>query len=95
MYTIKLKLKYILTPAALKDAANKKVAKDMFERPNKGPHYTLEIGNDQIFQTKLEKAVGEGKLKDFNFLTEKQLERYFNQLASNHHYYWCMDFHYA
>ncbi|MBS7253228.1 ATP-dependent zinc metalloprotease FtsH [Flavobacterium branchiicola] len=57
-----------LTAAALKDAANKKVAKDIFERPNKGPHYTLEIGNDQIFQTKLEKAVGEGKLKDFNFL---------------------------
>ena len=57
-----------LNAAALKDAANKKVAKDIFERPNKGPHYTLEIGNDQIFQTKLEKAVGEGKLKDFNFL---------------------------
>lgn len=57
-----------LTQAALKDAANKKVAKDIFERPNKGPHYTLEIGNDQIFQTKLEKAVTEKKLKDFNFL---------------------------
>lgn len=57
-----------LTPAALKDAANKKVAQDIFKQPNKGPHYTLEIGNDQIFQTKLEKAVSEGKLKDFNFL---------------------------
>ena len=57
-----------LNTAALKDPANKKVANDIFERPNKGPHYTLEIGNDQIFQTKLEKAVGEGKLKDFNFL---------------------------
>ncbi|WP_316634728.1 ATP-dependent zinc metalloprotease FtsH [uncultured Flavobacterium sp.] len=57
-----------LSKAALKDPANKKVAKDIFDRENKGPHYTLEIGNDQIFQTKLEKAVGEGKLKDFNFL---------------------------
>jgi len=57
-----------LTPAALKDAANKKVSEDIFKQPNKGPHYTLEIGNDQIFQTKLEKAVSEGKLKDFNFL---------------------------
>ena len=57
-----------LTAAALKDAGNKKVAKDMFDRVNKGPHYTLEIGNDQIFQTKLEKAVTEKKLKDFNFL---------------------------
>jgi cell division protease FtsH len=53
---------------ALKDPVHKKVSKDIFDRPNKGPHYTLEIGNDQIFQTKLEKAVNEGKLKDFNFL---------------------------
>ena len=57
-----------LTAAALKDKTHSKVAKDVFDRPNAGPHYTLEIGNDQIFQTKLEKAVGEGKLKDFNFL---------------------------
>jgi cell division protease FtsH len=57
-----------LTPAALKEAQHKNVAKDVFERPNKGPHYTLEIGNDQIFQTKLEKARTEGKLKEFNFL---------------------------
>ncbi|MFV5691900.1 ATP-dependent zinc metalloprotease FtsH [Flavobacterium sp. LT1R49] len=57
-----------LNAAALKDPANKKVAKDVFDRPNKGPHYSFDIGNDQIFQTKLEKAVVEGKLKDFNFL---------------------------
>jgi cell division protease FtsH len=57
-----------LTAAALKEADNKKVAKDVFERPNKGPHYTFTIGNDQLFQTKLENAVAEGRLKDFNFL---------------------------
>ena len=57
-----------LNAAALKDAVHKKVAKDVFDRPNKGPHYSFDIGNDQIFQTKLEKAVSEGKLKDFNFL---------------------------
>jgi cell division protease FtsH len=57
-----------LTKAALTDKAHLKVSKDVFDRPNAGPHYTLEIGNDQIFQTKLEKAVNEGKLKDFNFL---------------------------
>ena len=57
-----------LTAASLKDKSHAKVAKDVFDRPNAGPHYTLEIGNDQIFQNKLEKAVGEGKLKDFNFL---------------------------
>ncbi|WP_366182747.1 ATP-dependent zinc metalloprotease FtsH [Flavobacterium ovatum] len=56
---------------ALKLAEHKKVSKDLFDRPNtKGPQYTFEIGNDQIFQTKLEKAVEEGKLKDFNFLAK-------------------------
>ncbi|MBG6111071.1 cell division protease FtsH [Flavobacterium sp. CG_23.5] len=57
-----------LNAAALKDAVHKNVAKDVFDRPNKGPHYSFDIGNDQIFQNKLEKAVSEGKLKDFNFL---------------------------
>ncbi len=56
---------------ALKLPEHKKVSKDIFDRPNtKGPQYTFEIGNDQIFQTKLEKAVDEGKLKDFNFLAK-------------------------
>jgi cell division protease FtsH len=64
----KAEAEVFLTAAALKNVANKKVAKDVFERPNKGPHYTFIIGNDQLFQTKLEKAVAEGKLKDFNFL---------------------------
>ena len=44
-----------------------KVSKDLFDNTNKGPQYTFDIGNDQIFQTKLEKAVAEGKLKDFSF----------------------------
>ncbi|MBP6757740.1 MAG: ATP-dependent zinc metalloprotease FtsH [Flavobacterium sp.] len=64
----KTEAEVFLTPAALKDPANKKVAKDVFNSPNKGPHYTFIIGNDQLFQTKLEKAVAAGKLKDFNFL---------------------------
>lgn len=57
-----------LTAVALKETANKTVAKDILDRPNKGPHYTFNIGNEQSFQAKLEKAVGEGKLKDYNFL---------------------------
>jgi cell division protease FtsH len=64
----KTEAEVFLTPAALKEPANKKVAKDVFNSPNKGPHYTFIIGNDQLFQTKLEKAVAAGKLKDFNFL---------------------------
>lgn len=64
----KTEAEVFLNAAAMKDAAHKKVSKDVFDRPNKGPHYTFDIGNDQIFQNKLEKAVAEGKLKDFNFL---------------------------
>ena len=56
-----------LNAAALKESKNKKVANDILDRPNKGPHYTFIIGNDQLFQTKLDKAFAEGKLKDFNF----------------------------
>ena len=64
----KTEAEVFLNAAALKEAVHKKVSKDVFDRPNKGPHYTFDIGNDQIFQNKLEKAVAEGKLKDFNFL---------------------------
>ena len=58
-----------LTPEALKLPSHKAVAKDLLNRPNtKGPHYVFDIGNDEIFQKKLETAVAEGKLKDYNFL---------------------------
>ena len=66
----KTEAEVFLNAAALKDPAHKKVSKDVFDRPNKGPHYTFDIGNDQIFQNELEKAVAEGKLKDFNFLAK-------------------------
>ena len=66
----KTEAEVFLNAAALKDPAHKKVSKDVFDRPNKGPHYTFDIGNDQIFQNKLEKAVTEGKLKEFNFLAK-------------------------
>jgi cell division protease FtsH len=64
----KTEAEVFLNSEALKDPTNKKIAKDVLDRPNKGPHYTFDIGNDQIFQNKLEKAVAEGKLKEFNFL---------------------------
>jgi len=69
-----------LSPSALKNPANKKVAKDVFDRPNKGPHYTFSIGNDQLFQNKLEKAVAEGKLKDYNFLPKNNWSDIFMSL---------------
>lgn len=56
-----------LTKNALKDKSNAKVAKDVMGNLNKGPHYSFDIGNDEVFQNNLEKAKKEGKLKDFDF----------------------------
>jgi cell division protease FtsH len=56
-----------LTAAALKDPDNKKASKNILEQSNKGPHYILSLGDSQIFERKLEKAVGDGKLKDYEY----------------------------
>jgi cell division protease FtsH len=56
-----------LTKAALNDKTNAKVAKDMLGNLNKGPHYSFDIGNDEVFQNNIEKAKTEGKIKDFDF----------------------------
>ena len=56
-----------LTEAAMKEKENKKIAIDVLGRVNKGPHYTFEIGNDELFQKKLEEARSENKIKGFDF----------------------------
>lgn len=56
-----------LTPTALKEKEHGVVAKDMLKRDNPGPHYFLQIGNDELFQQKLQQAVDTGKLKDYDF----------------------------
>ncbi|HMI08004.1 MAG TPA: ATP-dependent zinc metalloprotease FtsH [Flavobacterium sp.] len=67
-----------LTPKALKEKQHKAVSKDFFNHENKGPHYVFDIGNDEIFQKKMETAVAEGKLKDFNFLQKSNWSDMFN-----------------
>jgi cell division protease FtsH len=70
-----------LTPEALKLPIHKAVAKDLLNRPNtKGPHYVFDIGNDEIFQKKLETAVSEGKLKDYNFMPKSNWSEIFISL---------------
>ena len=70
-----------LTPQALKLPIHKAVAKDLLNRPNaKGPHYVFDIGNDEIFQKKLETAVAEGKLKDYNFMPKSNWSEIFFSL---------------
>jgi ATP-dependent Zn protease len=52
---------------SLKDKKYAAVAKDLLNRPNDGPHYKFDIGNDEIFQNKLEKAVQDRKLDGYTF----------------------------
>lgn len=66
----KTQAEVFLTPEALKEKQHAAVAKDLLNRPNPGPHYVFDIGNDEIFQKKLEEAVAEGKLKDFSFMQQ-------------------------
>lgn len=56
-----------LTEAAMKEKENKKIATDVLGRVNKGPHYSFEIGNDELFQKKLEEARSQNKIKTFDF----------------------------
>ena len=69
-----------LTAAALKDKTHSKVAKDMLGSPNKGPHYSFDIGNDEVFQNKIEKAKQAGLLKDFDFKAKSNWSEIFISL---------------
>jgi cell division protease FtsH len=63
----KIEAEVFLTEEAVKDASHKDVKNDFFDKANKGPHYRLDnIGNDEIFQNKLEAAKTEGKLKEYD-----------------------------
>ena len=61
-----------LTAVALKEKENKKIAKDVFGNPNKGPHYTFDTGNSEIFQKKLDVAIENKKLKSYDFQPKSQ-----------------------
>ena len=65
-----------LTKSALEEKENKKVASDMMGNVNKGPHYSFDIGNDEDFQNKIEKASDEGKIKSFEFKAVQFLKRF-------------------
>ncbi|WP_432671283.1 ATP-dependent zinc metalloprotease FtsH [Flavobacterium sp. SM2513] len=63
----KTEAEVFLTEEALKDKEYEKLAKNVLDQPNKGPHYVFDPGNEEIFQKKLEAAVAENKLKDYKF----------------------------
>lgn len=56
---------------ALKEAKHKGVVKDVLGRENTGAHYLLpSIGEEKLFQEKLENAKKENKINDYNFLVK-------------------------
>jgi ATP-dependent Zn protease len=55
-----------LTPEALKEKDNKKIAKDVFGNPNKGPHYYIETGDAQNFDNELKAYKKAGKIKSYD-----------------------------
>ncbi len=74
----KLEADVFLTAEALKLKENEKVQKNLIGEVNKGPHYRLiNIGNDEIFQNKLEAAKSEGKLAEYNFLLKNNWSEIF------------------
>ncbi len=63
-----------LSPEALANITHKAVKLNPFGKPNtKGPQYAVQIGNDEVFQNKLEKARTEGKLKEYGFAEKNVL----------------------
>ena len=58
--------KVYLKKEALANAEHEKVQKDVFGKENEGPHYSLEIGNGELFQKKLDDALAKGKLNGYD-----------------------------
>jgi len=51
---------------ALKLPEHEKVRTNILDKPNKGPHYTLQTGNAEEFQKRLDLARESGKLNDYD-----------------------------
>ncbi len=62
-----------LKPEALKQKVHEGVRKDVFGGVNKGPHYTVVIGDDNpLFKQKLDEATKSGKLADYSVELDSQ-----------------------
>ncbi|WP_298121311.1 ATP-dependent zinc metalloprotease FtsH [Flavobacterium sp.] len=59
-----------LTEAALKEKENKKIAKDVFGNPNKGPHFVFDLLDAQNFEKSVVQYKKQGKLKSYDFKIE-------------------------
>lgn len=61
---------YLKEDALKNDEDHKDVRKDVFGNENKGPHYTLKIGNSELFQKRLDTALDEHKLNNYDSESE-------------------------
>ncbi|WP_116788090.1 ATP-dependent zinc metalloprotease FtsH [Flavobacterium psychrotrophum] len=60
-----------LNKQALTNPLHKDVEKDVFKNENtKGPHYLVQIGNDELFQKKLDEATSKGFLTSYDYKTK-------------------------
>lgn len=60
-----------LNKQAISSPAHKDVQKDVFKNENtKGPHYLVQIGNDELFQKKLDEATSKGFLTSYDYKTK-------------------------
>ncbi|MNJ98208.1 ATP-dependent zinc metalloprotease FtsH [compost metagenome] len=55
-----------LKPEALKSKVHEKAQNDLLGKPNKGPHYTVQTGNAEAFQKRLDDARTAGKINDYD-----------------------------
>jgi cell division protease FtsH len=70
----KTKAEIYLTTTATNAINNKnKGKKNVSLLTKNGPHFIVEIGNDEVFQLKMEKAQVEGKLKKYSFIPKNDL----------------------
>jgi cell division protease FtsH len=69
-----------LTAAALKDKANVKVSKDLFNKPNKGPHYIFNTGDIQNLEKDLSLAKKNKKIKDYDYKQKSEWSEIFISL---------------
>jgi ATP-dependent metalloprotease FtsH len=70
-----------LKPEALKLKEHEKVKKDMFGNPNKGPQYTVIIGDkNELFVKKLDEATKAGKISEYSVETESMVGEWISLL---------------
>ena len=71
-----------LKKEALKEKTHAKIPKlNLLDKPNLGPHYILEIGNDEIFQNKLDQALKENKIVNYDYKTSSDWTDYMSLIT--------------